>query len=198
MDYGSGNVKSVQNAFERLGYESSISNLPEVISNSSHLVLPGVGSYGSAMEKIQKYLPLEKIDLEIKAGKPILGICVGMQVFSSIGFEFGQWKGLDYFENSEVREINTSLPTPHIGWNNVKLTQDHELMREIPDNSDFYFVHSFIFSGVGEVNTIGISTYSEEFASVIVNENIMGTQFHPEKSQKYGLQLLSNFAGFRS
>jgi imidazole glycerol-phosphate synthase subunit HisH len=198
LDYGSGNVKSVQYAFERLGYESSISNLPEVISNSSHLVLPGVGSYGAAMEKIQKKLPLEKIDLEIKAGKPILGICVGMQVFSSIGFEFGEWKGLNYFENSEVREINTSLPKPHIGWNNVELNQNHELMREIPDYADFYFVHSFIFSGVGEVNTIATSTYGEDFASVIANDNIMGTQFHPEKSQKYGLQLLSNFAGFRS
>jgi len=195
LDYGSGNVKSVQNAFERLGHDSLISNLPEVIANSSHLVLPGVGSYGAAMEKIQQNLPLEKIDSEIKAGKPILGICVGMQVFSSMGFEFGEWKGLDYFENSEVREIKTSLPKPHIGWNNVEFAQDHELMRGIPDNTDFYFVHSFIFSGVGEVNTVGTSTYSEEFAAVIANENIMGTQFHPEKSQKYGLQLLSNFAG---
>lgn len=198
LDYGSGNVKSVQNAFERLGYDSFISNQPEVISNSSHLVLPGVGSYGAAMEKIQQNLPLEKIDSEIKAGKPILGICVGMQVFSSIGFEFGEWKGLDYFENSEVREIKTSLPKPHIGWNNVELVQDHGLMRGIPDNTDFYFVHSFIFSGAGEINTVGTSTYSEEFAAVIANENIMGTQFHPEKSQKYGLQLLSNFAGLAS
>jgi glutamine amidotransferase len=198
LDYGSGNVQSVQNAFERLGYNSIISNAPLDIANSSHLVLPGVGSYGGAMEKIHQKLPLQEIDSEIRAGKPILGICVGMQVFSSVGFEFGEWQGLDYFKNTEVREINTTLPKPHIGWNNVEFIQDHDLMRQIPSNTDFYFVHSFMFAGVSKENTLGTCVYGEEFPAVISCENIYGTQFHPEKSQKHGLKLLKNFLEIKS
>jgi len=198
LDYGSGNVKSVQNAFERLGFTSTISNQPRDIIDSSHLVLPGVGSYGGAMRKIQQNLPLTEIDLEIKAGKPVLGICVGMQVFSSTGFEFGKWTGLNYFKNTEVREINTTLPKPHIGWNNVELVQDHALMSDIPNNTDFYFVHSFVFSGVSEINTIGMCHYGQPFSAVIANDNVYGAQFHPEKSQKYGLKFLKNFAELKS
>lgn len=198
LDYGSGNVKSVQNAFERLRYQTIISNRSEDIASSSHLVLPGVGSYGAAMEKIQQRLPLHKIDSEIRAGKPVLGICVGMQVFSSLGFEFGKWEGLDYFKNTEVREINTSLPKPHIGWNNVQIVQDHGLMSQIPNNTDFYFVHSFVFSGVSKINIIGTCEYGEEFPAVVAIENIYGAQFHPEKSQKNGLTFLKNFALVKS
>jgi glutamine amidotransferase len=198
LDYGSGNVKSVQNAFERLGFQSVISNIPKDIANCSHLVLPGVGSYGGAMQKIRQKLPLIEIDSEIRSGKPVLGICVGMQVFSSLGFEFGEWAGLNYFNNTEVREINTSLPKPHIGWNNVEQVQDHELMREIPESTDFYFVHSFVFSGVSAANTVGTCKYGEEFPAVIANENIYGAQFHPEKSQKFGLTFLKNFIALKS
>jgi len=193
LDYGSGNVKSVLNSLLRLGYTAKISNNPSNIRNASHLVLPGVGSFEISMKKIKVKLPLELLFREIQLGKPLLGICVGMQVLATNGTEYGNWEGLNLIENSLVDEIKTDLSKPHIGWNNIKLKSKHQILHNIPDNSDFYFLHSYAFTSINSNSVIATCDYGSEFPAVIANKNIVGTQFHPEKSQQKGLQVLKNF-----
>jgi glutamine amidotransferase len=193
LDYGSGNVKSVLNSLLRLGYLAEISNNPSVIRNATHLVLPGVGSFEKSMNKIKDKLPLEILFGEIQLGKPFLGICVGMQVFATHGTEYGNWKGLNLIENSLVDEIKTELSKPHIGWNNIKIRNKHPILHNIDDDSDFYFLHSYAFTRIDRNLVIATCDYGSEFPAVVAYKNIVGTQFHPEKSQKKGLQVLKNF-----
>jgi glutamine amidotransferase len=193
LDYGSGNVKSVLNSILRLGYLAEISNNPSVIRNATHLVLPGVGSFEKSMNKIKEKLPLEILYCEIQLGKPFLGICVGMQVFATHGTEYGNWKGLNLIENSLVDEIKTELPKPHIGWNNIKIRNKHRILHNIDDDSDFYFLHSYAFTSIDRNLVIATCDYGSEFPAIVAYKNIVGTQFHPEKSQKKGLQVLKNF-----
>ena len=194
LDYGSGNVRSVYNALLRIDANVEISNSEKSIKNSSHIILPGVGSYSSAMEKISKNLPMDILMKEISDGKPLLGICVGMQVFSTVGMEFVEAKGLDIFANSKVRELTTDLPKPHMGWNSVDVKTPHPIMEGVPNQSDFYFVHSFIIDGLKFDEIIGETNYGEKFPSIITKNNVVGVQFHPEKSQKHGQAILNNFA----
>lgn len=193
LDYGSGNVKSVLNSLLRLGYLAEISNNPSVIRNATHLVLPGVGSFEKSMNKIKDKLPLEILFGEIQLGKPFLGICVGMQVFATHGTEYGNWEGLNLIENSLVDEIKTELSKPHIGWNNIKIRNKHPILHNIDDDSDFYFLHSYAFTSIDRNLVIATCDYGSEFPAVVAYKNIVGTQFHPEKSQKKGLQVLKNF-----
>jgi len=198
LDYGSGNVKSVFNSVSRLGYSVKISNHFEDIESASHLILPGVGSYGKAMEKINRTLPLDVVSKQIANGKPILGICVGMQVFSTKGFEYGEWDGLNLFEHSTVEELKTELPKPHIGWNSISLIKEHQIFSNIPDGSDFYFVHSFAYSEISKEDVIANCEYGENFPAVVGRKNVIGVQFHPEKSQVFGGQILRNFCNWFS
>jgi len=193
LDYGSGNVKSVLNSLLRLGYTAEISNNPSDIRNASHLVLPGVGSFEKSMKKIKATLPLELLFREVQLGKPLLGICVGMQVFATNGTEYGNWEGLNLMDNSLVDEIKTDFSKPHIGWNNIKLKINHQILHNIPENSDFYFLHSYAFTSVDSNSVIATCEYGSEFPAVIARNSIVGTQFHPEKSQQKGLQVLKNF-----
>jgi imidazole glycerol-phosphate synthase subunit HisH len=196
LDYGSGNVKSVYNSINKLGISVIVSNEEKDINNASHLVLPGVGSYGKAMEKISETLPLEFVGKQVFDGKPILGICVGMQVFSTKGFEYGEWDGLNYFADSTVEEIKTTLPKPHIGWNSITLRHEHPILDEIPNEADFYFVHSFAYSKIATEAVIATCEYGQDFPAIIGNKNIVGVQFHPEKSQISGMRILSNFCNW--
>lgn len=193
LDYGSGNVKSVLNSLLGLGYVAQISNNPDDIKNASHLVLPGVGSFEKSMKKIKTNLPLDLLFREVELGKPLLGICVGMQVFATNGTEYGNWDGLNLMENSLVDEIKTDLSKPHIGWNNIKLKINHQILHNIPEDSDFYFLHSYAFTTISSSSVIATCDYGSEFPAVIAQKSIVGTQFHPEKSQQRGLQVLKNF-----
>lgn len=198
LDYGSGNVQSVNNAFRNLQIESIISNDTIDISNSTHLVLPGVGGFSSSMQKIRASLPLESIELQIKLGKPFLGICVGMQVLSKVGFEFGETSGFGYFQGQVVKFPDSSLPIPHVGWNNVEYRENSKLFMGMDESPDFYFVHSFYLdASIDHPEVAGYSNYIVEFASAVERDNIFGVQFHPEKSQKNGKTLLRNFASVR-
>lgn len=194
LDYGSGNVKSVSNIIKYLGYDTEITKDNKLINKASHLILPGVGSYGACVSKIKSRLDLNLIKDEIiNKKKPFLGICVGMQVLSTFGYEFEKNHGLNLI-SGEVKKLEVgSLPIPQIGWNEINIINKSKLLDEIPDKSDFYFVHSYKFQTNSKDNIIATTIYGETFTSVIEKDNIYGVQFHPEKSQKYGIKLFSNF-----
>ena len=195
LDYGSGNVKSVFNLCSYLNDNVAISNEVKDIKNSSHIILPGVGSYNAAMKKIHKNLPVDNILEQLhNAKKPFLGICVGMQVLSDYGFEFEKSKGLGLI-NGSVKLLKTNtLPLPNIGWNEIKIEKKSPLFKNIDDKDCFYFVHSYCFYNDNKDDVIATTEYNYSFVSAIHFENIYGVQFHPEKSHNNGEKLLHNFA----
>ena len=193
MDYGSGNVKSVYNLVKHLGYETVISNSKYEIQKATHLILPGVGSFASAMSKIKSNISLNILNVDVlDKKKPILGICVGMQVMANKGYENGENIGLGWIDGT-VRKINVSnSPLPHIGWNNIIIKKKSKLTSYLDKVNDFYFVHSYAYNTERDY-IIAETDYEEQFPSIIKKDNIYGVQFHPEKSQKAGQQLLKNF-----
>lgn len=194
LDYGSGNIKSVYNLLKFINIDVKISNEPKDIQNASHLILPGVGAFGAAMEKINENLPLKIITSEVVSHKkPFLGICVGMQVLASIGHEFGTFSGLNWIPGEVTKLESENLPLPHVGWNNILVKKPSPLTDHFDENADFYFVHSFIFKAKNSGYILATTQYGEEFCSIINKDNIFGVQFHPEKSQKTGQILLKNF-----
>ncbi|MBI2023017.1 imidazole glycerol phosphate synthase subunit HisH [Candidatus Giovannonibacteria bacterium] len=198
LDYGSGNVRSVFNILFALGKDVIVSNRPEDILAGSHIILPGVGAFGTSMEKIKKTIHLDILENEIiRNKKPFLGICVGMQVLADRGFEFGEHVGLGWI-HGEVKKMSTGgLPLPHIGWNNVSIAKQTPLLNGLSVDQDFYFVHSYVFKEENNENVIAKTEYGEQFNSIISKDNIFGVQFHPEKSQKAGKLLLENFLSLR-
>jgi glutamine amidotransferase len=196
VNYGMGNLMSLQNALLFLNLETEISSDPETIAKAELLFLPGVGSFNQAMLSIERTgikQGLNKAVLE--RGVPILGICLGMQLIASQGEEDGVIAGLDWIAG-DVISLNTSggLRLPHVGFNEVvQVKRECALFDGIENSADFYFVHSYQFKCAAEENVVGISTYGQSFVSVIGQNNIWGVQFHPEKSQQNGLKLLSNF-----
>jgi imidazole glycerol-phosphate synthase subunit HisH len=198
LDYGSGNVGSVFNLLQHLGIKSLISNKEKEIQNSTHLILPGVGSFGAAMEKIMLNLPMKLIEDEVVARKkPFLGICIGMQILANYGYEFGKHDGLGWIDG-EVGLINAGEnPLPHIGWNNVTSVQPSKLMMGLEQINDFYFVNSYCFKVQNIDNLIAETTYHENFASIVGRDNILGVQFHPEKSQGAGQKIIRNFLEYK-
>tara|TARA_X000001036_G_scaffold366156_1_gene350848 strand:+ start:755 stop:1315 length:561 start_codon:yes stop_codon:yes gene_type:complete len=183
----------VSNLISFLGYTVNVSNEIHAIKSSSHIILPGVGAFGSAMEKIKSRIPLRDLSFEvIQNKKPFLGICVGMQVLVEKGYEYGDHDGLGWLPGS-VNKIDTnSYPSLHIGWNNIIIKKDSTLFRGFGDINDFYFVHSYAVD-TDHTYTIAETEYGNKFCSSIQKENIFGVQFHPEKSQKAGQKLIQNF-----
>ena len=194
IDNDTGNQASVFNAIKNLGYNVKISRTKSDFDESTHLIFPGVGSFPNFINNFNK-LNIKDILFEniLNKKKPILGICVGMQVLSTIGNEFEKIQGLDLIAG-EVKKINNDkLLLPHIGWNEVKFLKETEITKNFKDNFDFYFVHSYYFD-VSDRNSItGVTTYNHEIPCIIEKDNIFGVQFHPEKSQNAGLLLLKNF-----
>lgn len=198
LDYGSGNIKSVFNLFTVVANEVIVSNSPDDIMRATHLVLPGVGAFGAAMTKIREKLPiplLEQVVLIEK--KPLLGICVGMQVFAEKGSEFGDHEGLGWIKGSVKRIESNYLPLPHIGWNDVSAKQSAALFDGLGNHPNFYFVHSFAFEVESPASILATTTYGSEFCAAVKQENLIGVQFHPEKSQRAGLRLAANFLQLR-
>lgn len=197
IDYGMGNIWSVKSAINYVGTKVDITDNPEVISNASHLVLPGVGSFRKAMHNI-RHLGLEdaiKSAVTEKGGK-ILGICLGMQLLGSQSTEDGMAQGLGLVPNKVERFNNTKNPTlkvPHVGFNTVTFSDNKGLFSNLPRKSDFYFVHSYRMLSEHKNGIMGKCSYIEEFLAAFEISNVMGTQFHPEKSQTNGLQIIKNF-----
>jgi glutamine amidotransferase len=193
LDYGLGNLRSVQKGLEHVGASPVISGDPEEILAADGIILPGVGAFGDAMKCL---IPLkETIKEYIGSGKPMLGICLGQQVLMSSSEEGRLTDGLDLISGKVLRFPKSELKVPHMGWNNIKIKQDHPLFEGIPEDSFVYFVHSYYVETTPQ-NTLAACNYGLEFSASVVNSkgNVMGTQFHPEKSGATGLKILKNFA----
>ena len=194
LDYGSGNVKSVFNLFSAIAEHVVISNNSEEIRKATHIVLPGVGAFSSAMRNIRERLPMAVLEQVVLGDKkPFLGICVGMQVLATRGMEFGECLGLGWIEGSVEKVNSQHLPLPHIGWNSISSMRDSPLLAGLGDDPDLYFVHSYAFLLENKQHILATTNYEEEFCSVVQRENIYGVQFHPEKSQRAGIKLAKNF-----
>ncbi|MDD8017736.1 MAG: imidazole glycerol phosphate synthase subunit HisH [Bacteroidota bacterium] len=191
IDYHLNNLRSVQKAFERVGVSSFISDNPQELKSADKLVLPGVGAFGQAMENL-RVLGLENVVREHVANKkPLLGICLGMQLLFSKSYELGEHKGLDLI-SGEVKVFPTTVKVPHMGWNQINRVKESSLLQGVVENSFVYFVHSYYVEPKEDV-TLTQTEYGFQFSSIVQKENLFGIQFHPEKSQKAGLQLLKNF-----
>lgn len=191
IDYGLGNLTSVKNALDKLGLKSKISGDPKTIESSTALILPGVGAARQGMKNLKK-LGLNKIIIkEIKKEKPFLGICLGMQLLFEKSEE-GNVDCLGIFKGS-VKKFKKERKIPQIGWNNVLFTNKQKLFQGIPDRSFFYFVNSFYCQPQDKSIIAGTTEYGERFTSIVIKDNVVGMQFHPERSGDIGLQLLKNF-----
>jgi len=192
LDYGSGNVASVYNLLNRLSYDVKISNSSSDIKNSSHLILPGVGAFGASIEKIRTKIEIGLLEDEVKnKKKPFLGICIGMQILADKGFEFGEHDGLGWIEGT-VKKLKAKV-LPHIGWNNIQIKRQTPIFLNLKNMDDFYFVNSYAFNVKDKNLIISETNYENTFCSAVQKDNIFGVQFHPEKSQKTGQQLIHNF-----
>jgi len=202
IDYGMGNLRSVEKGFQKVGVDVTVTNKPDIVKSASAVVLPGVGAFKDCMRELTNLDLTGAVVDAIKKGKPYLGICLGLQVLFSESEEFGTCKGLDVlrgkvvkfdFQPSTLNAQRSTLKVPHMGWNEIKIQKDSPLFRGIPDRSYFYFVHSYYV--VPDDTSVNAATtdYGIEFTSSAWKDNIFAVQFHPEKSQAAGLQLLRNF-----
>ena len=194
IDYGSGNIKSVYNVLKHLGHNALISNDKNDIKNCSHLILPGVGSFGSAMDKIATKVPIDCLENAVlNNGKPFLGICVGMQVLADEGNEFSKFKGLGWIGGTVNKLKSGELTVPHVGWNDIDIKNNSPIFDKLKDHKDFYFLHSYAFDVADSRHILAVTDYGEKFVSAVQKDNICGVQFHPEKSQRAGQLILNNF-----
>lgn len=192
IDYHINNLRSVQKAFEKVGAQSFISDQPDELRKAEKLVLPGVGAFGQAMENLRLLGLKDVLNEQVESGKPLLGICLGMQLLFTKSFELGEFAGLD-FVKGDVKIFPSTLKVPHMGWNQVEVVKQSPLLKNVVEKSFVYFVHSYYVEPKEDV-TLTQTEYGFRFTSIIQQENIFAMQFHPEKSQRTGLQLLRNFA----
>ncbi len=194
IDYGMGNLKSVYNALKKLECECKISSDIEEIRKADKLILPGVGAFKDCMDNLNKAGLPDVIREEVAKGKPLLGICLGMQVLFQKGFEGEECEGLGLLQG-EVRLMeDPDVKIPHIGWNNLEKNRDDDLLNGLNDKPFVYYVHSYRATGYRDEDLVGFSTYgSLKIPGLVRKENVIGAQFHPEKSGEIGLQILKNF-----
>lgn len=192
IDYNVGNLKSVQNAFLRIGVETIVSRDHQVIKEADGIVLPGVGTFPVAMENLEKYQLVDILKERKEAGVPILGICLGMQILFEKGLEIKETKGLGFLKG-EVKLMEVDDKIPHMGWNELCFWQNHPLLQNIKEKDYVYFVHSFM-AYVPDDELIAYCEYGgQKVTAMVAKENVMGCQFHPEKSGEVGKQILLAF-----
>ncbi|MGE4509629.1 MAG: imidazole glycerol phosphate synthase subunit HisH [Sulfurimonadaceae bacterium] len=196
VDYNMGNLASVQNAFATLGAQTVIESDPQKFGMYDKLLLPGVGAFGDAMEHLRARNMVEPLRAYAASGKPMLGICLGMQLLFESSEEFGSNEGLGLIKGKviafDTTRMSRELKVPHMGWNRM-FTKNHPLFEGLDEEHYLYFVHSFHAVCEDEADVIGTSVYGYEFASAVAHANVMGIQPHPEKSHKNGLKILENF-----
>ncbi|MCR9231935.1 MAG: imidazole glycerol phosphate synthase subunit HisH [bacterium] len=197
VDYGMGNLRSVQKAFEKVGAEAQICTKPEEIAKASKLILPGVGAFRDAIQALKDQNLVEPILEHANSGKPFLGICLGLQLLFDVSYEDGEYEGLGIIPGKVVRfQDQPGLKIPHMGWNQIDATRPHPLLAGIPEHEHFYFVHSYYVAPDNDDDVAAWTDYGSRFASMVARDNLVACQFHPEKSQNAGLKLLQNFAAF--
>jgi glutamine amidotransferase len=195
VDYGMGNLRSVQKAFEKLGHEAMICHQPSQLADVDRLVLPGVGAFRDAIYEVRRRGFVAPIMDHLAASKPFLGICLGLQLLFDVSYEDGEWPGLGIIPGKVIRfHDQPGLKIPHMGWNQLQITGEPALLASIPRDAHFYFVHSYHVVPTDRSVVIADCEHGERFVAAIARGNLWATQFHPEKSQKHGLQLLANFA----
>lgn len=200
IDYGMGNLRSVQKGFEKVGYDAIVSADPKILEKVERVVLPGVGAFRDCMRNLEEAGFVEPILKVIKEGKPFLGICVGMQLLFTQSEEFGIYQGLNVIPGNVLRfadgmvEEGENLKVPHMGWNQLSIKRKAPLFAGVADGSNVYFVHSYYVKPEDESVVAASTHYGIDFCAAIWRDNIMATQFHPEKSQDKGLAMLKNFA----
>lgn len=199
IDYGMGNLRSVQKGFEKVGFEAVVTSEPKTVLEADRVVLPGVGAFRDCMKNLEEGGFIEPILRVIREGRPFLGICLGLQLLFTESEEFGLHAGLNVIPGRVVRfpegmkENGEELKVPHMGWNQVSMKCRPPAFEGIPDGSSFYFVHSFYVKPEDPSVVATTTDYGIEFCSSVWKENIVATQFHPEKSQEMGLSILKNF-----
>jgi imidazole glycerol-phosphate synthase subunit HisH len=200
VDYGMGNLKSVFSAFEYLGADVTIIAHPEELAKADKIILPGVGAFEKCKDNLDKAGFTEALHEQvIKKAKPTLGICVGMQLMAQKGFEAGEWDGLNWF-NSQVIKLHpsdTALKIPNIGWCETEIDNTFPLFKKLPQKSVFYYVHSYYMKCNNPSDVVAKYNFTHDVTAAIHKDNIAATQFHPEKSQDAGLQLLENFINWK-
>jgi len=192
IDYGAGNLRSVSNALAKLGYKSKATNEPKYVLNADAVIFPGVGAAADAMHSLQESGLDEAVRQVISRRQPLLAVCVGMQVLLSTTEEGGWHDCLGVIPGS-VKRLPSGLKVPHMGWNQVKQTTKHRIFDGIPDEANFYFVHSYYADPENASVVAGTTQYGVTICSVMVKDSLVATQFHPEKSGDQGLRIYANF-----
>jgi glutamine amidotransferase len=192
IDYGAGNLRSVINALRALGYEPDVTSNPEAIASAPAVILPGVGAGGAAMQELDKLKLSGAVRRRVEQKLPLLGVCLGLQLLMSATEEGGMVPCLGIVPGL-VKKLPEEDKIPHMGWNQVKQTRLHPIFEGVPDNSNFYFVHSYYAAPEDDSVVIGKTDYGVTFCSMIARDNLIAMQFHPEKSGELGLKLYDNF-----
>jgi glutamine amidotransferase len=195
IDYGAGNIRSVNNAVRRLGYSVEITSQAETIKKAEAVIFPGVGAAGDTMASLEKLGLKPVIRKLVESGRPLLGICIGLQVLYN-GTEEGGWYDCLNIIAGRVKKLPAGLKVPHMGWNQVKQKKSHALFKGIPDDSNFYFVHSYYGQPEDKAVILAETEYGITFCSAIARDNLVAVQFHPERSGDLGLQVYQNFFDF--
>jgi glutamine amidotransferase len=197
IDYGMANLRSVQKAFESIGADAQIISTPNEIERADKIVLPGVGAFADAVRTLREKELAGPILAQIKKGTPFLGICLGLQMLFDVGYEDGVHQGLGVIKGKCVRfdvDDTLDLKVPHMGWNQLDVKRPSPLFKDLPEKPGVYFVHGYHVVPDDESVIATTTDYGRPFVSSIWRDNVLATQFHPEKSQKVGLKILSNFA----
>ena len=203
IDYGMGNLRSVQKAIEKVGYEAEITRSPQRIADARSVILPGVGAFKDCMDNLESFSLIMPVLKAIASGKPFLGICLGLQLLFSESLEFGSHPGLDVIKGvvkpfsqtmSDPDRPGGLLKIPHMGWNSVQIQKPVPVLAEVKEGSYFYFVHSYYVEPEDSQTVAMLTDYGGKFVSAVAFDNVVATQFHPEKSQQQGLAILRAFA----
>jgi glutamine amidotransferase len=200
VDYGASNIRSAQKAFEAVGAVVELTADPDVVLSARKLVLPGVGAFGAGMNALRERELDSAVTAAVARGTPLLGICLGMQFLFEDSDEMGQHAGLGLvpghvtrFNFAKEEDLTGPYKVPHMGWNQIEHDQSHPLLKDVPSGSHTYFVHSYYCVPANNEDVVAVTQYGRPFTSIVSRGNVHGIQFHPEKSQKRGLQLIKNY-----